>query len=121
MTMREKLPDRRACDGLRFEVGGVTYHGFIGRSFDAETGVYGPAREVWLTAGKPGSAVDITARDASLCASIALQSGAALDGLRAAVSRHSDGRAEGPLGIIFDEIAAEDAQLAEDAARDGGC
>jgi len=118
--MRQKLPDRRASETLTFDVGGVTYHGSTGRAFDAATGAYGSAREVWLTAGKPGSAVDIAARDASLCASIALQSGADLGVLRASVSRHSDGRAEGPLGIIFDEIAAADARLAEEATRNGG-
>lgn len=117
---RTKLPDRRACEGLRFDVGGVTYHGFTGRAFDRETGVVGPAREVFLTAGKPGSAVDITARDAGICASIALQSGASLDALRNAVSRHENGTPEGPLGILFDEIAAEELRLVEAAARNGG-
>ena len=102
--MREKLPDRRACEALRFIVGGVTYHGFTGRSFDPATGALGHVREVFLTAGKTGSAVDITARDAAICASIALQCGAPLDVLRNAVSRHEDGTPEGPLGILFDEI-----------------
>lgn len=116
---RTRLPDRRACEGLRFDVGRVTYHGFIGRAFDRETGAVGPAREVFLTAGKPGSAVDITARDAGICASIALQSGASLDALRNAVSRHENGAPEGPLGILFDEIGAQEGRLAEDAARNG--
>tara|TARA_R110002020_G_scaffold266483_34_gene481507 strand:- start:1543 stop:1905 length:363 start_codon:yes stop_codon:yes gene_type:complete len=117
---RQKMPDRRANETLTFEVGAVTYHGSIGRAFDEVTASFGPAREVFLTAGKPGSAVDISARDAALCASIALQSGASLDDLRGTVSRHSYGRPEGPLGIIFDEIAAEDARLAEEATRNGG-
>jgi len=117
---RQKMPGRRANETLTFKVGGVTYHGSVGRAFDHETAGFGPTREVFLTAGKPGSAVDISARDAALCASIALQSGASLDDLRRSLSRHSDGRPEGPLGIIFDEIAAEDVRLAEDAARNGG-
>ena len=102
---RERLPDRRACEALRFVVGGVTYHGFTGRAFDPATGALGPVREVFLTAGKTGSAVDITARDAAICASIALQSGVPIDVLRGAVSRHENGHPEGPLGIIFDEIS----------------
>jgi|GEM_PF-1091315 len=118
---RQKMPDRRANETLTFEIGGVTYHGSIGRAFDEASAAFGPPREVFLTAGKPGSAVDISARDAALCASIAIQSGASLDDLRDAVSRHADGRPEGPLGIIFDEIAAEDARLAEEATRNGGC
>jgi len=62
-----------------------------------------------MTNHKAGSMAGILASDAAVLASIALQHGASLETLRRALMRDSQGRAIGPLGVVLDMIASEEA------------
>jgi hypothetical protein len=50
----------------------------------------------------------VSARDAAIACSIAIQSGADIDTIRKALCRDSQGRPSGPLGMALDIIAAEE-------------
>ncbi|MEW5422674.1 hypothetical protein HNS03_12220 [Amorphus sp. 3PC139-8] len=100
------MPSRRAHETVTFAVGNVTYHAAIGRPFDAGTGALGPALELFLTAGKPGSPVEATARDAGVIASLALQYGVPAAEIGRALTRDEAGAPAGPLGVVFDEIVS---------------
>lgn len=85
MTARTRLPNRRRGDLVSFEHEGVRY--------TAQLGYYpnGLAAEVFLDAGKEGSAVNTMAREAAVLASIALQFGTPLKMLRDALPKLADG------------------------------
>lgn len=97
---RIRLPDRRATSTVTFWHLGIAYTGGVGR-YDED----GRAAEVWLDAGKAGTAVQSVAHDAAVLASIALQHGATLDELRTALSREHDDTASGAIGTLLDMIA----------------
>jgi hypothetical protein len=96
---RERLPNRRACETFRFEVGGLHYHATVSRFADGRVG------EIFIGNHKIGSQSDTTARDAALAASLALQHGCTLDVLRGALLRDMGGRAATPLGVALDLVA----------------
>ena len=99
MPARSELPARRFCETTSFRHEGV--------EFTISTGHYDDGRvgELFIEGGKLTSAVDVAARDAAIAASIALQHGASIDGIRAACLRKPDGSAEGTLGAALDAIA----------------
>ena len=99
MTTRLRLPDRRAHELLDFEHGGVRYTAGVGRFND------GGLAEIFLSTAKHGPAVDVTARDAAVAASLLLQHGCPVDTLRRALTRNSDGSASGPLARALDLLA----------------
>ncbi len=68
--VRERLPDRRGCEGFDIEALGLRFHATVSRFGD------GRLAEIFIDAFKAGSAADATARDAGITASIALQMGA---------------------------------------------
>ena len=103
--MRQRLPNRRAHE-LR------DLH-FNGKRFVVGFGRYdnGQLAEIFIDTAKPGATdLDHVARDAAVCASLGLQSGVALEPLRAAVSRDSDGSPAGLLGAALDLVAGESAR-----------
>jgi ribonucleoside-diphosphate reductase alpha chain len=97
---RQRLPNRRLHELVDFRHGGVTFTAGIGRFAD------GRLAEVFLTGSKVGTAIDTSARDSAVVASLALQHGADVATLRRALMRNPNGTASGPLGALLDLLAA---------------
>jgi hypothetical protein len=81
MNSRRRLNNRRPNISIAFEADGLHYVATFG--FHAS----GVPAEVFLNGQKVGSAADTNARDAAIAASFALQHGADVNALRAALSR----------------------------------
>jgi hypothetical protein len=103
VTVRRKLPFRRASLNFKFECAGMAYTATVSQFSD------GQIAEIFLGNHKTGSHADTAARDSAVVASIALQYGAPLDVIRKALLRDPRGVASGPLGVALDQIA-EDAR-----------
>lgn len=97
---RAMLPNRRPCETFSFAHDGTNYTATVGRYFPS-----GAPGEVFLSGGKPGSAVETVARDAAVAVSLALQHGAPLDTLRAAMTRLDDGQPAGPMGRLLEMVS----------------
>jgi len=98
-----ELPNRRHCLRYRFEHRGFRYYGTIG--VDPWTHV--PC-EVFLQSATPsGTDVEMVARDAGVLASIALQHGASVEELRAALTRLDNDAPAGPVAALFDLLWTE--------------
>ena len=77
--------------------------------------------EIFLNNHCVNSGADVMARDSAIAVSIALQLGADLETLRAAMSRDTRGGvASGPLGVVLDHIknSAEENQRTEDERKE---
>jgi ribonucleoside-diphosphate reductase alpha chain len=98
-TGRRRLPDRHGHELLDFEHGGIRYTAGAGRFED------GGVAEIFLTTAKPGTAVDVNARDAAVAASLLLQYGCPADTSRHALTRNGHGSASGPLARALDLLA----------------
>jgi ribonucleoside-diphosphate reductase alpha chain len=98
MTVRERLPNRRASESFTFEYGGLRYHATISYFADGRVG------ELFITNTKPSSQSDVNARDAAVAASLALQFGCPIDVLRKALLRDPRGVASSPLGSALDHL-----------------
>jgi ribonucleoside-diphosphate reductase alpha chain len=98
---RERLSNRHASEQIAFTCGGFKFIATVSRFPDSRLG------EIFLTNGKCGSDSDVSARDAAVVASIALQHGVSVDVLRKALMRDSQGRPSGPLGVVLDLVAGE--------------
>jgi hypothetical protein len=98
------LPNRREHTVVTFE----TSDGF---SFTAGLGYFEDGRlaEIFLNAGKVGTAIETAARDSAVVASLALQHGVAPETIKRALSRNENGEASGPLGTLLDLLASDDA------------
>src|SRR5262249_8134334 len=64
--------------------------------------------EIFLSATKNGTAVDVNARDAAVAASLLLQYGCPIDTLRCALTGNGDGSASGPLARALDLLVSEE-------------
>jgi|SRR5262245_4828896 len=95
---RQRLPDRRLAESLDFEVNNLKYTATVGKYPNGRIG------EVFLQSHKPGSQSDANARDAAVAASLALQYGCALEVLKRALLRDSQGCPSTPLGAAIDAI-----------------
>ena len=102
MTERRRLENRRGCESFEFDVSGLHYTCSYGRFAD------GSIAELFLSNHRSNSAADTNARDAAILFSFAVQHGADPEAIRRALSRDSQGRANGPLGVALDRIAAEE-------------
>jgi ribonucleoside-diphosphate reductase alpha chain len=100
---RERLSDRRECEGLDVEALGLRFYASIGRYPD------GRIAEIFLTNHKAGSMAGILASDSAVLCSLALQYGAPLDVIRKALMRDPQGKASSPLGVVLDQLAEEGA------------
>ena len=89
---RRRLPARRDADVFEFEHAGIAYRAHVGRFHD------GSPAEIFLDAGKIGSAAAIGARDCAVLASLALQSGLTVDRLLHSMQQLRDGSPAGPVG-----------------------
>jgi hypothetical protein len=99
LTLRERLPDRRGCEGFDIEALGLHFHATVGRFDD------GRLAEIFLVNHKAGSQAGIMASDAAVAASLALQYGVPVDVIRHALMRDSLGKPSGPLGVVLDRLA----------------
>jgi ribonucleoside-diphosphate reductase alpha chain len=99
--IRKRLPNRRASEVFELEVDGLGYTASVSRFADGRIG------EVFINNHKSNSAADTNARDSAIALSFALQHGADAEAIRRALSRDSQGRALGPLGVVLDIIAGE--------------
>jgi hypothetical protein len=93
---RQRLPNRRSHWLYRFESGGQTYIGGIGRFDD------GRIAEIFINGAKVGSAAEANAQDAAIVASLALQHGCPLETIHHALVR--GGGSGGPLAALLDEV-----------------
>jgi hypothetical protein len=98
-AQRQRPPNRRESENFSFELNGLRLTATVSLFDD------GRIAELFLTQ-KPGTAVDINARDAAIILSFALQHGADPDAIRWALCRDSQGRALGPVGTALDLIGA---------------
>jgi ribonucleoside-diphosphate reductase alpha chain len=98
---RKRLPNRHASEQIAFICGGFKFIATVSRFPDGRLG------EIFLTNGKCGSDSDVSARDAAIVASIALQHGVPIEVLRKALMRDSQGQPAGPLGVVLDLLVGE--------------
>jgi hypothetical protein len=99
MTMRQRLPNRRRCESFEFRHAGLDFTLAAGRYPD------GRVAEIFLSSHKPGSPIEAIARDAAVTVSIALQFGADLQTIRAALTKDHDGSPATLLGAALIAIA----------------
>lgn len=104
---RDKLPHRRA--NLTF---GFTYppdQAAAGKNYAATVGFYDDGRlgEIFLKTGKSETQLESMARDMAVVTSIALQYGAPQHVIEGALTKLSDGRPAGPLGVLFHELKCQ--------------
>ena len=103
MTEREVLPQRRRSETFEFR-----HRNQDGRAtdFTATVGYYADGRpgEVFLSARKLTSDVDIMVRDSAILLSFALQYGVTCEQLRAAMLHGEDGRPHGVIGTLLHEL-----------------
>lgn len=96
--MRTPLPNRRSHEVLELDHAGIRYTVGLGYFPDGRLG------EIFMSARKIGTSIDVIARDASILASLALQHGADVETLRHSLTRNGDGSASGPLAALFDRL-----------------
>lgn len=98
MSERERLANRRPCESYDIRHSGV--------DFTVSHGLYPDGRiaEVFLSSNKPGSPIDAIARDAAVTVSIALQFGADIKTIRAALTMDHDGSPATILGAALDGV-----------------
>jgi hypothetical protein len=99
MIARERLPNRRACESFEFRHAGHPFTLTAGHYPDNRIG------EIFISSNRAGSQVEAVARDSAIAVSIALQFGADLQTIRAALTRDHDGGPATPLGAALDALA----------------
>ena len=102
MSVRFRLPNRRASEFFHFESLGMKFTASVIHDADGEV------RELFVDNHKAGSGIGTLVRDAAIILSFALQHGADLASIRRALGRDSSGRALGPLGAALDLLAREE-------------
>ncbi len=96
---RRALPQRRSSETISFRVNGLDYSGTAGFYRDGTVG------EIFLDCAKSGTDAQVSARDAAIAVSFALQFGVPLETIRSALTRRADGAAEGPAGVLLDFLS----------------
>ena len=99
---RRPLKNRRHSINFSFEGKGLAYTCTYSTFSD------GRVSEIFLNNHRSNSAADVNARDGAIAVSFALQFGADLETIRAALSRDAHGHASGPLGAALDKITEGD-------------
>ena len=101
MSQRERLPNRREHVLINFTAAyGFRYTAGVGYFAD------GRLAEIFLNAEKIGTAIEFTARDSAVVASLALQHGVPTEAIRCALTRSGNGSASGPLGTLLDLLGS---------------
>jgi hypothetical protein len=98
MIARVRLPNRRQCESFEFR--------HAGHAFTLCAGFYSDGRiaEIFLSSNKPGSLIEAIARDAAVTVSIALQFGAGIETIRAALTKDHDGGPATAIGAALDAL-----------------
>lgn len=99
MTGRARLANRRRSETFEFRCDGLDFSATIARYRD------GGLAEIFLASGKVGSGLDAAAKDAAVVASLALQFGAPVETIKAALLRDARGIPASPLGVALDLIS----------------
>lgn len=92
---RSRLPQRRRSEAISFEFGTVPHIAYFSNGAD------GQLAEVFLNAGKEGSAADVIGREVAVVLSIALQYGTPLETIYDALPKLHDGSPAGPVGMAL--------------------
>lgn len=94
--MRAALPNRRGHSTVTLQ--------WRGKAFDVSCGHYADGRpaEVFVSSTKTGSDVQIVANDAAVLMSLALQFGAPIATIRAALGREENGEPQSIIGAVAD-------------------
>lgn len=103
---RERLPARR--ESLTISVphpGSWTVHYDVALGFP--DGLASPPKEIFISCNKLTTALAIAGIEIATLVSIALQHGATLDELAAAMPREEDGAAQGAAGAVLDAVRNE--------------
>lgn len=123
--MREPLDARRHCETMHFDFS--TAPGAPVRTYTMTAGFYDVELtrlgEVFLSAAKSGTDVEVNARDGAIAVSLALQHGVPLQTLAHAMTRNGDGSPSGPLGAALDLLAKgimERCQATAAKTKEGG-
>lgn len=106
MSDRTRFMPRRLSYTLKIrysDVEGLRLNAFITYSRDAT----GQIREVFVTAGKPGSPNEAALRDAGLLLSLLLQHGTLLADIQTALTRGAEDRPASQIGVIVDALMEE--------------
>lgn len=102
---RHRLPDRRMA--ITFTM--PDPNPFSTLKYDITAGVdQGLIYEVFVSCHKTTTAMDIAGRDIGKLISFALQHGASMDDLAAAMCRDEEGRAQGIAGAVLDALRGGD-------------
>jgi len=98
--MRRILPQRRAAETFDLAFGGLN------RSHTITLGFYedGALGEIFINGGKSGEVVEAIARDGAVILSLALQYGADLANIRAAITRDEQGAPSSIIGAVLDRL-----------------
>jgi len=96
---RARLADRRGGENFDFVIGTTRFTASVRK------GTRGRVAEVFLNSSKIDSDVDLTARDAAILISIALQYGITPHEMAHSMGRNSDGAPSSPIGAILDILA----------------
>lgn len=98
---RETLPNRRQAENVDFT--------FRGLAFTASVGLYLDNRpaELFLNCVHQSTDSDHDARDTAILISFALQHGATVDELAAAMARDAEGAPQGLAGSALDTVIKE--------------
>jgi hypothetical protein len=99
MTARERLPNRRQCESFEFRHAGHPFTLTAGHYPDNRIG------EIFISSNRAGSQVEAVARDSAIAVSIALQFGADLQTIRAALTKDHDGSSATLLGAARGALA----------------
>jgi hypothetical protein len=98
MLTRQTLPNRRRCESLEIEHAGHRFSLTFSRYHD------GRPAEIFLSSRHIGSPLEAIARDAAVTVSIALQHGAPLSTIYAALTKDHEGGPATLLGAALDAI-----------------
>jgi hypothetical protein len=111
---REPLPERRVSRRFEFrqETSPFTKY-IVGYTRFPD----GRLAEVFIDADRPGTDLNVIARDAAVVLSIALQYGAPVHQLRDALTRLPSGEPAGPVGIILKRLEDEEDNMITASGR----
>jgi hypothetical protein len=98
MPRRDRLPNKRTCETIAFEMDGSRYRLTVGFYPSGKIG------EIFLNHDRSDSLLDVLTHDAAICVSLALQYGAPLDEIMHALKRDIRGVAQSPIGAALDKI-----------------
>jgi hypothetical protein len=96
---RERLPDRRPNETQEFERDGIRITMTVGYKSNGDVG------ELFLSADRSNSTLDVLMSDAAIIASIALQNGTTIRQHAHAIKRDCFGLASAPIGAARDRIS----------------